>query len=459
VFRPIFNIKLSIAFFTLFISGCNPAETAQPPVQHKISHVIEQTPQTDGTENTNVVSEAEDVLSETDTETNPALAENGAVGEIIEEEGIKDEGIEETLIDNQTPAEQLASSDSAINDDTETTVKTISDTLDESSSMQTASTDSEEISESAPNTLETEFVEPDQDNIADSTTSAALALLESLVNDYPAINYAETDLNEDEQKSVQSFCEKINKRLSSVSYEACIASKHKLSPFKSVNGLPIVVTEFAPKSSKNPLGKVLVIGGTHGDELTSVSITYQWIEKLNKYHSGLFHWHVAPVINPDGLFPRPAKRTNANGIDINRNLPTPDWYKQSKIHWEKRDKAPRRNPGSEPASEPETLWIMHAIETFQPDAIVSIHAPYGLLDFDSPELKNAPRKFGRLKLNLLGTYPGSLGNYAGIEKKIPVLTLELPNAQYMPDQSEIDAIWSDMISWLKTRLSPVALEF
>ena len=73
-------------------------------------------------------------------------------------------------------------------------------------------------------------------------------------------------------------------------------------------------------------------------------------------------------------------------------------------------------------------------------------------DFDSHQLKNAPQNFGRLQLNLLGTYPGSLGNYAGIQRKIPVLTLELPNATAMPSQKELAAIWSDMIKWLQLQL-------
>lgn len=297
----------------------------------------------------------------------------------------------------------------------------------------------------------TEFAKPDE-NSEITTVSANQQFLTELIEKHPEIDYAKQILTAEQQSEISAFCQKIDQRLSSVSYAGCIAAKHKLSPFKSVLGEPIVVTEFAPKSSREPLGRVLVISGTHGDELTSVSTAYKWIEKLNKYHSGLFHWHVAPVINPDGLFPRPATRTNANGVDINRNLPTPDWAKQSVLRWQKLDNNPRKNPGIEAASEPETLWIMHAIETFKPDAIISIHAPYGVLDFDSPKLNLAPRKFGRLKLNLLGTYPGSLGNYAGIEKGVPVLTLELPNAQYMPPKQEIDAIWSDMIDWLRDRL-------
>ena len=281
-------------------------------------------------------------------------------------------------------------------------------------------------------------------------------ILEELLTEYQTIDYSSEIISNSEKEQITRLCQKISNRLGSVSLKGCLAANHRLSAFTSVNGLPIVVTEFAPKPEREPLGRVLVIGGTHGDELTSISTAYKWITNLNKFHSGLFHWHIAPSINPDGLLTRPATRTNANGIDINRNLPTPDWDKQSIIHWEKTDKNTRRNPGTEAASEPESRWIMHEIATFKPDAIISIHAPYGVLDFDSPELRDAPRKFGRLKLNLLGTYPGSLGNYAGIERQIPVLTLELPNATSMPPQKELDAIWQDMIDWLRQQFKKKA---
>ena len=43
------------------------------------------------------------------------------------------------------------------------------------------------------------------------------------------------------------------------------------------------------------------LGGIHGDELSSVSIVFGWLDSLDKYRSGLFHWRIAPLINPDGL--------------------------------------------------------------------------------------------------------------------------------------------------------------
>ena len=193
---------------------------------------------------------------------------------------------------------------------------------------------------------------------------------------------------------------------------------------------------------------MLLIGGIHGDEYSSVSIVFKFMKKLEKHHSGLFHWKLVPVMNPDGLLQRKSQRMNVRGVDLNRNFPTPNWYKESHHYWvNKTRKNPRRYPGPAPLSEPESQWLAKEIAEFQPDVIVSIHAPYGILDFDGPS-KRAPERFGELYLNLLGTYPGSLGNYAGVHKEIPVVTIELPYAGIMPSRGEIRHIWLDLVRWL-----------
>lgn len=249
-------------------------------------------------------------------------------------------------------------------------------------------------------------------------------------------------------------CKRISDRLASVSYRDCIAAKLEASQCYSVSGFPILVREFPPLSTRQPLGRILIIGGTHGDELTSVSVVFRWIAKLNKYHSGLFHWHIAPMMNPDGVLKRAATRTNQNGVDLNRNLPSADWETNALRYWqEKRAKNPRRYPGEKAASEPETQWLIDEINAFKPNAIISVHAPYGVVDFDSLLLNTAPKNLGKLHLNLLGTYPGSLGNYAGINRNIPVITLELPNAWVMPTEAETTKIWEDIVSWMRKNLN------
>jgi len=87
------------------------------------------------------------------------------------------------------------------------------------------------------------------------------------------------------------------------------------------------------------------------------------------------------------------------------------------------------------------------MERFQPDVIISVHAPFGVLDFDGPV--EPPQRFGRLVLNRVGVYPGSLGNYSGMHKNIPVVTIELPNARTMPANAEVERIWQDMLNWIQ----------
>lgn len=249
-------------------------------------------------------------------------------------------------------------------------------------------------------------------------------------------------------------CERISKRLSSVKLKACNAAKLKATGCKSVNGFPIVVREFPPLADRKPKGRILIVGGTHGDELTSVSVSLRWIEKLNQFHSGLYHWHIAPLMNPDGVLKSSATRTNQNGVDLNRNMPSADWSEKAIKYWtQKGGKNPRKFPGDMAASEPETKWLIDEINTFKPDAIISIHAPYGVVDFDSLLLNTAPKSLGKLHLNLLGTYPGSLGNYAGINRNIPVITLELPHSWVMPSEKETTKIWEDLVSWLQKNIT------
>lgn len=249
------------------------------------------------------------------------------------------------------------------------------------------------------------------------------------------------------ENDITDVCQRISNKLASVKYKEC-DSGLVLGSAQSVKGTPILIKEYPPLDGRTPQSRILLIGGIHGDEYSSVSMIFKWMNKLNNYHSGLFHWKVVPLLNPDGLLQRKSQRMNASGVDLNRNFPTRNWQEEAQQYWVARTgKNPRRYPGSAPLSEPETRWLHKLIEEFKPDAIVSVHAPYGVLDFDGPRL--APKKLGHLYLNLLGAYPGSLGNYAGVENDIPVITIELPHAGIMPSPAQITDIWVDLVRWLK----------
>ena len=154
------------------------------------------------------------------------------------------------------------------------------------------------------------------------------------------------------------------------------------------------------------------------------------------------------MLNPDGLLAPKPNRVNANGVDLNRNFPTPGWKQEAPRYWKNiTGNDPRRFPGKGPLSEPESRWLNEEMERFKPNVIISVHAPFGVLDFDGSA--KPPQRFGRLAFTPVGIYPGSLGNYGGMHKNVPVITIELPNAQAMPSDAEAERIWQDMLAWIR----------
>ncbi|MCP4878425.1 MAG: murein peptide amidase A [Gammaproteobacteria bacterium] len=254
--------------------------------------------------------------------------------------------------------------------------------------------------------------------------------------------------------NVDSYCRKVSDKLASVSYRECTTLAMKPSGHSSVDGQPLLLKEYPPLDERKPKGRILLVGGTHGDELASISIVFKWMHTLEKHHSGLFHWRINPLMNPDGALQPRHRRTNANGVDLNRNFSTPESHNGAALnYWKvKTYQNERRYPGPYPLSEPETNWLHQEIIDFNPDVVIAVHAPYSLVDYDAPSRANAPTRIGHLYKNLMGTYPGSLGNYAGIHLGVPVITLELPHAGIMPTRNQISRLWTDLVRWLVRNL-------
>ena len=252
-----------------------------------------------------------------------------------------------------------------------------------------------------------------------------------------------------------SPCAEFSLKLPNVQLDLCEAAKLQRSAARSVNGRPIWVRDIRPDLANL---RVLVIGAIHGDEPSSASLALHWIKlaaQLPLDSSQIIHWRFIPVLNPDGALVHPPRRVNAHGVDLNRNFPTINWEHEAKTDWEnRRGKDPRRWPGVKPLSEPESQFLFQQIQSFQPHLIVSIHAPYGVLDFDGPLVP--PAKLGSLYLDRVGIYPGSLGNYAGAQKAIPVVTIELPNSTRTPLNAEMRQMWFDLLRWSKERLGRTA---
>ena len=252
-------------------------------------------------------------------------------------------------------------------------------------------------------------------------------------------------------RTISDWCTPLVTRLPKVSFVDCKNSKLSPSGTNSLNGFPVLYRDL-PADARHPQAiRVLLLGGIHGDEQTASSVVFKWMETMQK--SPLeFNWKVAPVVNPDGLLAVKPKRVNARGIDLNRNFPTPNWQKEAPAYWARVTRSdPRRYPGKAPISEPESRWVYETIEKYKPDVIISVHAPFGVLDFDGPT--TPPNRFGRLIYNRVGVYPGSLGNYSGLHKDIPVVTIELPNATQMPPDAEVQRIWLDMQAWIRKNVA------
>lgn len=249
----------------------------------------------------------------------------------------------------------------------------------------------------------------------------------------------------------QPACDLFVGRLPNVTRPLCEAAQLRESGAHSVRGVPLYVRDI-PAAQAGV--RVLVVGAVHGDELSATGVALHWIRLASDEAVDMpqpVSWRFVPALNPDGLLARPPSRVNANGVDLNRNFPTPNWERDAAVYWEKRTrKDPRRWPGPKPLSEPESRFLHEQMQAFKPHLIVAIHAPYGVLDFDGPSVP--PSRLGRLYLDQVGIFPGSLGNYGGVHKGVPVVTIELPNALRTPLDSEMRQMWIDLLRWMAAKV-------
>ncbi|MBQ0929456.1 succinylglutamate desuccinylase/aspartoacylase family protein [Ideonella sp. 3Y2] len=249
-----------------------------------------------------------------------------------------------------------------------------------------------------------------------------------------------------------AWCRQVSSFLVDLTAARCQQAALLPGDGRSVRGVPLWFRDVRPAAP--PRLRVLVLGGIHGDEMASVNVVFDWLDRAVKAADPGIHWRMVPLVNPDGLMRKPSTRVNARGVDLNRNFPTPEWERAAQAYWASRTgKDPRRFPGPSAMSEPETRWVQAQVDQFKPHLIVSVHAPYGVLDFDGPP--PPPEKLGSLHLDQVGIYPGSLGNYGGVVRRVPVVTLELRNARQVSG-NEMAAMWTDLRGWIDRRREQMA---
>ena len=180
---------------------------------------------------------------------------------------------------------------------------------------------------------------------------------------------------------------------------------------------------------------VYLLGGVHGDEIEGIYVLEQLISRLENEWDWKGDGLVIPVLNPDGK--EAGKRTNARGVDLNRNLPSAHWCADSR--------GEDYMPGEEPLSEPENRFLDGLFKSHRPRLVMTFHSWKPLLNYNGD---------CRGIAEFLGSYnnysvcsdieghptPGSLGEYGPEVYNCPVLTLEFPK---LSSGITLEEIWEE----------------
>ena len=182
----------------------------------------------------------------------------------------------------------------------------------------------------------------------------------------------------------------------------------------SVSGLPLLAYEFGYEGPR-----VLIIGGVHGDEIEGVALAMGLLERWLVQFDLKLQITLIPMLNVDGVLNK--TRVNANGVDLNRNLPTKDWTAEVLN--------PRYPPGPSALSEPENKALVKLIEAIKPNWILNLHSWKPMLNTNGncEPLASDLHKWTGYPIEPTVGYstPGCLGTYTGIERKMPTITYEI----------------------------------
>lgn len=249
-------------------------------------------------------------------------------------------------------------------------------------------------------------------------------------------------------EKVNNYCEKLDLYFKKYKWGKSNCKDYSWHHVRNSHwGNPIIWFTYGDEKAhkEKPKNTTLIFCGVHGDEITPVKFCFDILEDL-KNHPEVVADNlvvIAPLVAPDSFLKKYPTRTNGRGIDVNRNFPTKDWQKNAKRLWATRySKDKRRYPGEKPLSEQETIFQVNLIKRYNPNKIISVHAPLTLIDYDGPTVEHKhggsahdlliqmSDKAGKYRINNYPFFTGSLGNWAGNERSIPTYTLELPNSDW-----------------------------
>ena len=186
--------------------------------------------------------------------------------------------------------------------------------------------------------------------------------------------------------------------------------------------------------------RVVVLGQMHGDEPAGRRV----IESLRALTTpeGTALWLI-PSMNPDGHVEQ--SRTNARGVDLNRNFPT---------RWRAQGADTRQWSGPRPASEPETQAVMRFLASVQPAAVLSFHQPFAVVDISHASAREAGRRLARWMdlparvVRCAGPCRGTLTEWVAKELDAVALTVELPAETSKRDTERAAEATMRFVRWL-----------
>jgi len=170
---------------------------------------------------------------------------------------------------------------------------------------------------------------------------------------------------------------------------------------------------------------VMLLATIHGNEAAGTPVLERLLSQVAAEPTLLRGRRlvVVPVVNPDGLAAN--RRRNARGVDLNRNFPSDN----------------RQDGGDRGSalSEPETQALHQLITEFEPMVVVSVHGWLGLIDWDGPAESLAAEMGAlcQLPAQRLGSRPGSLGSFVGVDRQVPIITFELPSSARRASDDEL----------------------
>ncbi len=135
----------------------------------------------------------------------------------------------------------------------------------------------------------------------------------------------------------------------------------------SVQGRALTAYRFGSGATK-----IVFVSGMHGNERSSYRTLIAFVDELERRYGEIPADKtvvIIPDINPDGYAAQ--SRTNANGIDLNRNFPSNDWttgvYMPGGLYLD-------NGGGASPLDQPESASLASYINSIGPRAVLTYHA-------------------------------------------------------------------------------------